>query len=124
MNDSKLSLWKAHLEHWGGTLIPFTLARLPTRGLCCQSGCKTRIFCEGSLPGSSRRTGNFKFLRQSYGAPRFLFFRLLGEERILLGSGGPRTSEVTDTYSTRPSSSTCEKRTPGLDAVWFPEVPP
>ena len=64
----------------------------------------------GGLETSNLR-GNFTGLREIF------LFRLLGEERILLGPGGPRTGEVTDTYSTSHSSTTSEILTPSLVAV-------
>ena len=51
-------------------------------------------------------------------------FRLLGEERISLGPGGPRAGKATGTYSTSTSSTTSEIRTPGLNTVSLRRVPP
>ena len=53
-----------------------------------------------------------------------LISRLLGEERILLGPGGRRKGKATGTYSTRPSSTISEIRTPGLDGLSLLGVPP
>ena len=71
----------------------------------------------GGLETSNLR-GNFTGLRV------FFLFRLLEEELILLGPGGPRAGGATGTYSTRPSSTTSDILTPGLDAVSLREVPP
>ena len=61
---------------------------------------------------------NFNGLREIF------FFCLQGDERILLGPGGPKAGEATGTYSTRPSSTTSEKFTPVLDAVSLREMRP
>ena len=70
INYSKLSQWKYQLKHWGGTSISPTPTRLPTRSLCCQGGRKTWILYYNMLRGTSWRTGNFKFPRQLYAAPK------------------------------------------------------
>ena len=61
INASKLSLWIAHLQSWGGTLIPPIPTRLCTRSLCCQSGRQSRILYQGLPLGTSRRSGNLQF---------------------------------------------------------------
>ena len=71
----------------------------------------------GGLDTSTLR-GNFTGLRVI-----FLFFLLEGE-RILLGPGKRRAGGPTGTYSTRPSSTTSDILTPGLDAVSLRGVPP
>ena len=74
----------------------------------------------GGLAGgleSSNLRGTFTGLRE------FFLFRLLEEERILLGPGGPRAGAATGTYSTRPSSTTSDILTSGLDAVSLRGVP-
>ena len=71
----------------------------------------------GGLETSDLR-GNFTGLRMTF------LFRLLEEERILLGPGGPRSGAATGTYSTRPSSTTSDILTPGLEAVSLLGVPP
>ena len=60
----------------------------------------------------------------SRGPERFFVFRLLGEERILLGPRGPRAGEATCTYPTRPSCTTSGIRTPRLDAASLRGLPP
>ena len=64
----------------------------------------------------SKCRGNFTGRREIF------LFRLLGDERVLLGSG-PRAGKATGTYSTRPSSTTSEFRILGPDHVWLPELP-
>ena len=64
----------------------------------------------GGLETSNLR-GNVNWLRVIF------LFRLLEDERILLGPGGPRAGPASGTYSTRPSSTTSDIFTPGLDAV-------
>ena len=62
----------------------------------------------GGLDTSNLR-GNFTGLRVIF------LFLLLEGELILLGPGEPRTGGQTGTYSTRPSSTTSNILTPGLD---------
>ena len=62
----------------------------------------------GGLDTSNLR-GNFTGLRVIF------LFLLLEGELILLGPGEPRTGGQTGTYSTRPSSTTSDILTPGLD---------
>ena len=71
----------------------------------------------GGLDTSNLR-GNFTGLRVIF------LFLLLEGERILLGPGEPRAGGPTGTYSTRPSSTTSDILTPGLDAVSLRGVPP
>ena len=71
----------------------------------------------GGLDTSNLR-GNFTGLRVIF------LFHLLEGERILLGPGEPRAGGPTGTYSTRPSSTTSDILTPGLDAVSLRGVPP
>ena len=59
----------------------------------------------------------------SLGSQRSFFFRLQGEEWILLGPRGQRAEELIGTYSTRPSSTTSDILTPGLDALSLRGVP-
>ena len=80
-----MSLWKPHLEHWGGTWIPPISTRLPSRHLCCQSRRKTWILYQTSVLGTSRRTGNLKFLWKLHGAPRDFF--ILGDQERGLAQG-------------------------------------
>ena len=77
--------------------------------------------CLGGLAGgleTSNLRVNFTGLRVTF------LFRLLEEERILLGPGGPKSGAATGTYSTRPSSTTSDILIPGLEAVSFLGVPP
>ena len=76
-NCSKMSLWKAHLKYWDGTLIPPIPTRLLTRNLCCQSGGKTWIIYQRSPLGTSWRTGGLKF-RGNFMKLREVFFQLAG----------------------------------------------
>ena len=71
----------------------------------------------GGLETSNLR-GNFTGLRVIF------LFCLVEEELILHGPGGPRAGRATSTYSTRPSSTTSDIFTPGLDAVSLRGVPP
>ena len=66
---------------------------------------------------TSNLRGNFTGLRVIF------LFPLLEGERTLLGLGEPRAGGPTGTYSTRPSSTTSDILTPGLDAVSFRGVP-
>ena len=70
----------------------------------------------GGLDTSNLR-GNLTGLRVIF------LFLLLEGERILLGPGEPRAGGPTGTYSTRPSSTTSDILTPGLDAVSLRGVP-
>ena len=64
-------------------------------------------------------------LRGNFTGLRVIFlFLLLEGERILLGPGEPRAGGPTGTYSTRPSSTTSDILTPGLDAVSLRGVSP
>ena len=58
------------------------------------------------------------------GLREIFLFRLLGEERILLGPGGRRAGQTIGAYSTRPSSTTSEIRTLDVDAFPLRGVPP
>ena len=71
----------------------------------------------GGLDTSNLR-GNFT------GLPLIFLFLLLEGERIWLDPGEPRAGGPTGTYSTRPSSTTSDILTPGLDAVSLRGVPP
>ena len=71
----------------------------------------------GGLETSNLR-GNFTGYREIF------LFRLLGEERILLGPGGQKEGTPTGTYSTRPSSTTSQNLTPSLNAVSLRGLPP
>ena len=121
---SKLSVWKAHLKYWGGTSISPTRTQLPWRRQCCQSGRKAWILKQGSPRVPARGLENTTFRGTFMGHWEILHFFLLGEERYLLAPGGQRAGEASATYSTHPSSTTSETRTPDLDAVSFLEVPP
>ena len=120
----RLFLWKAHLKYWSGTTITPTPTRLPARSWCCQSraklGSSTKARVEGLVGGleTSNLRGNFTGLQVTF------LFRLLEEERILLSPGGPRSGAATGTYSTRPSATTSDILTPGLEAASFLGVPP
>ena len=70
----------------------------------------------GGLDTSNLR-GNFT------GLGVIFFFLLLEGERILLGPGERRAGGPTGTYSTRPSSTTSDILTPGLEAVSLRGVP-
>ena len=120
----KLCLLRASLEHWGGTSIPPTSAKLPTRRLCCQSRCKTRIIYQRLLLGCRRRTRNLKFPRQLHGAKRGCSLPLAGGITNLLGPVGPKAGETTGTYSTHSSSTTLMICTSGFVAVSLQGLPP
>ena len=124
MKRHKLSLKKAHLEYGGGTSIPPTSARLPTRSLCCQFGCKLGILYQGSLLRRRSGTGNLNFPRQHHGAPGDLSHPFAGGGKNLAGPGRPGAGEATGTYSTHPSSTTSENGNPGFDVVSLRGVPP
>ena len=119
-----LCLWKAHLKYWSSTTITPTPTRLPARSWCCKADAKLGSSTKdrlGGLAGGleiSNLRGNFTGLRVI-----FLFLLLEGEQ-ILLGPGEPRAGGTTGTYSTRPSSTTSDILTPGLDAVSLRGVPP
>ena len=121
---SKLSLWKAQVEYRGGRRIPPTLAKLSTRNICCQRGCKTGILYQGSLLGSSRRNGNLRYSLQLHGAPTDFFSSACWVKIEFCGAGGPRAGKATGIYSRRPCSTTSENFTHALDAVWLRGVPP
>ena len=75
----------------------------------------------GGLAGgleTSNRPGNFNGLRVTF------LFRLPEGDWIRLGPGRPRAGGASGTYSTRPSSTTSDILTPGLDAVSLRGVPP
>ena len=83
-----------------------------------RSSTKERL---GGLAGgleTSNLRGNFTGLRVTF------LFRLLEEEWIRLGPGGPRAGGATGAYSTRRSSTTSDILTPGFDAVSLRGVPP
>ena len=80
-----MSLWKAHLEYWGGTSISLTSTRLPRRSLCCKSGFKNQILDKVSLLGNSWRTENRNFPRQLHGAARGFSFPLAEREINFVG---------------------------------------
>ena len=119
-----LCLWKAHLKYWNGTTITPTPTRLPARSWCYQGRRKTWASTKERLGGlagvleTSNLHGNFTGLRVTF------LFGLLEEEWILLGPGGPRAGGATGTYSTRPSTTTSDILTPGLDAVSLRLFPP
>ena len=84
---------------------------------------KTWILKKGSHPETTWRTGNFKLPRQLHWAPTDFFPLFEGRTNF----AGPRTTGrrgSNGTYSTRPSSTTSEVLTLGLDAVSLRVVPP
>ena len=124
MNYSKLSSWKTYREYWGQTSIPTISTGLPTRSLCSQRGCKTRLLHQRLLLWNSRRTGNLKFQRHFHGAPTDFSLPLGRRRTNFARPRRTKTSKATGTYSTPASFTTSEFPTTGPDAVSLPEVLP
>ena len=113
----KFCLWKAHLKYRSGTTITSTPTRLPARSWCRPSRSKTWVLYQRPPWGTSWGTSDLKPSWQLHRTTGDLSLPLAGRKLILLGPGEPRTGGPTGTYSTRPSSTTSDILTPGLDAV-------
>ena len=109
---------------YGRHLDPALFGDISHEKLVLSEWMKTENFDQGSLLGCRRVLEISNFRGNFTGLRAIFLFRLLGEERTLLGPGGSKASEATGTYAMRPSSTTSEIRTPGFDAVSLRWVPP
>ena len=117
MNYSKLSLGNP-IWNTGAA----RRSRLLRRG-CPRDACAVRADAKLGSSTTDRfweiaeRLELSNFLGNFTGILETFLFRLLGEERNLLGPVGARRGEASGTYSMHPSSTTSENCNPGLDAV-------